>query len=65
VVDKKGIELVTGRCAVIRFNCVKAAFNVGASKLIVMPFGRWKLSIVKVIHIIIISQPLAYYLLTG
>jgi hypothetical protein len=29
----------------LRFNYAKAAFN-GASKLVVTPFGRWKLSIV-------------------
>jgi hypothetical protein len=29
----------------LRFNCAKAAFN-GASKLVVTPLGRWKLSIV-------------------
>lgn len=42
---KKALSLLQAGVSWLRFNCAKAAFN-GASKLVVTPLGRWKLSIV-------------------
>ncbi len=45
VVSLCGISWLQAGVGLLRFNCAKAAFN-GASKLVVTPLGRWKLSIV-------------------